>query len=163
VWSRSDLRPDHLEHFADRCVVTAVARAQHRLGRLQVGKAVLEELAADVYAHDLAEGDPVASRPAVQASEAQYLQQLALQRRRRFADMRNLDVAEGAAVRPTSSNSFTPAAADAELRFMASASGRLERLQVNSRVCSMLRMVALQPSLEKPMIFGVAENAPKKL
>jgi hypothetical protein len=60
-------------------------------------------------------------------------------------------------------NSSTPAATGAEVWFIAAASERVARLATNSPVSSMLRMLSLRPSLQKPTIGGSVLKALKKL
>jgi hypothetical protein len=57
-------------------------------------------------------------------------------------------------VSPASANSSTSGGTDAQVRFIASASGRVARFHTNSPVCCALRTVSLKPMLEKPMIGG---------
>src|SRR5262245_16701718 len=69
----------------------------------------------------------------------------------------------GAAARPVNSNSLTPCGRDADVRFIFSASGRVTRLQTNSRVASILRTVSFHPDELNITIGGRSHTALKKL
>lgn len=69
---------------------------------------------------------------------------------------------DGAMLRPAKSNSFSFAFRLADDLFIFSANGRVARLKVNSPVSTALYALSFRPSLEKAIMFGLAETALKK-
>ena len=63
-------------------------------------------------------------------------------------------IVDGTGVRPPRTNSSSSAAIDADVSFIAAASGRVARFQTNSPVASMLATESFHPIEQKPITGG---------
>ncbi len=100
------------------------------------------------------EHQPRIDRVAVGGGELNTLRQTALKVYRTLRDPGALTRRLAAAVRPARTNSSSWCGIEADVSFIAMASGRVARFQTNSFVSTIFRTLSFQPLLAKPMIGG---------